>query len=72
MRIITFTPFKVEVLFFNDGRTAVMFASQLEFLLTGLHLHTEKVKKNASIHKATKDAMIEYFFAKNLHHQFIR
>lgn len=70
-KIITFQPFKVEVWFFNDGRTANVFASQMEYLLPGMVINADKVRKNKAIHKAAKDAMIHYFFSKNLHHQFM-
>lgn len=70
-KILQFQPFKVEVLFFNDERTAKLFASGLEYLLPGFKANAEKVRKNQAINKAAKEAMIEYLFAKNLHHQFM-
>lgn len=70
-KIIQFQPFKVEVFFYNDGRTSNVFASQMEFLLPGMKTNADKLKKNQAINKAAKEAMISYFFAKNMHTQFI-
>lgn len=44
-----------------------MFSSQIEHLLPGFKNNAQKVKKNQSINKAAKDAMIDYFFFNGLH-----
>lgn len=70
-KIIQFSPFKLEVLFFNDGRTSTVFASQLQYLMEGFSNNAKNVRKNPKVNKAAEQAMIAYFFSKDLHRQFI-
>lgn len=71
INIIQFHPFKVEVLFFNDGRTSTVFANQLQYLMEGFSNNAKNVRKNPKVNKAAEQAMIAYFFSKDLHRQFI-
>lgn len=73
IRIVSFDPFKVEVLFYEDGRTGICFESQITHLLPGFKDKriSDTVKKNKKVHSAAKTAMINYFFQQDFHLQFI-
>lgn len=68
--IVSFIPFKVEVVFIEDGRSAQIFESRLKHFLAGFKLKEicSKVKSNSKVNAAARMAMIDFFFLKNLHH----
>lgn len=70
LKIVSFSPFKAEVQFFDDGRSAQIFESRLKHFLTGFESKEicSKVKSNSKVNAAARIGMINYFFWKNLHH----
>lgn len=73
-KIITFSPFRVEVKFFGDATKSNVFQSQMIDFKSGFKVKeiTQKLKSNIKLNDAGREAMISFFFKSNLHLTLLR